>query len=121
MNAGAGKTPEIVSQQVYSDIQQGDPTAFLLWHIMPGIAKDRDPGRVLLLHSISYYVSRMGMSVSRWEDNTFANQEYVSYGTAPFAVWGPTYLHLAPASNVPSATAIDTPLAGNPRINLLGP
>ena len=60
MNADAAQTPASVSQQVYAASQQGDPTAFLLWHATPGLAKDRDPGRVYLLHSVSHYASRMG-------------------------------------------------------------
>ena len=45
----------------------------------------------------------------------------MSYGTATLAVWDPTYLHLALAVYVPSATAIDTSLSGNANITLLGP
>ena len=51
----------------------------------------------------------------------FANQGDVSYGTAPLAVWDPTYLHPAPAVYVPRAAAIDTSLPGDPNITLLGP
>ena len=61
MNAAAAQTPESVSQQIYVASQQGDPTAFLLWHATPGIAKDRDPGRVSLLHSIT--TTRVGWAV----------------------------------------------------------
>ena len=49
------------------------------------------------------------------------NRADVSYGTAPLAVWDPTYLHLAPAVYVPSAAAIDTSLSGDANITLLGP
>ena len=51
----------------------------------------------------------------------FANQGDVSYSTGPLAVWDPTYLHLAPAVYVPSAAAIDTSLARDPNVTLLGP
>ena len=54
MNADTAQTPAIVSQQVYTASQQGDPIVFLLWHTTPGLAKDRDPGRVSLLHSVSH-------------------------------------------------------------------
>ena len=37
------------------------------------------------------------------------------------AAWYPTYPHFAPAVYIPSAAAIDTSLAGNPNITLLGP
>ena len=45
----------------------------------------------------------------------------MSYGTAPLAVWDHTYLHLAPAVYVSSATAIDTSLSGKSNLTLLGP
>ena len=112
MNAATTQTLAIVSQYIYTDSQQREPTAFLLWHATPGLAKDRDPSRVPLLHSISHYASRMGRTASKWDDRTFANRGYVSDGTAPLAVWDPTYLHLAPSVYVPIATAIDTSLAG---------
>ena len=64
---------------------------------MPGLAEDLDPGRILLLHSVSYYASQMGQPSSKWDDGTFVSHGDVSYGTAPLAVWDPTYLHLAPA------------------------
>ena len=63
----------------------------------------------------------MGRPSSKWDDGTFANRGDVSYGTTPLAVWDPLYLHLAPAVYVPSAATIDTSLAGNSKITLLGP
>ena len=36
-------------------------------------------------------------------------------------MWDPTYLHLSPAVYVPSATAIDTSLADDSNLTLLGP
>ena len=83
--------------------------------------EDHDPGSVSLLHSVSHYASWMGRPDRKWDDRTFANRGDVSYGTAPLAVWDPTYLHLAPAIYVPSAAAIDTSLAGDPNVTLLGP
>ena len=121
MNADASQTPTSISQQIYTEIQEGEPTDFLLWHAMPGIAKDQDPGRISLLHFVSYYASRMGRPPCRWDDGTFVNRGYVSYGTAPLAVWDPTYLHLAPAVYLPSAAAIDTSLSGDANVTLLGP
>ena len=53
MNASAALTTASVSQQVYANSQQGDPTAFLLWHATPGITEDWEPSRVSLLHSAS--------------------------------------------------------------------
>ena len=121
MNAAAALTPASVSQQIYAASQQGDPTAFLLWHVTSRLAKDWDPGRVSLLHSVSHCASRMGRPPCRWNDETFANRSNVSYGTVPLANWDPTYLHLAPAVHVPSAAAIDTSLAGDTNLTLLGP
>ena len=95
MNAASAQTPASISQQIYVASQQGDPTAFLLWHATPGLAKDWVPGRISLLHSFSYYASRMGRPPCRWDDGTFANLVDVSYGTATLAVCYPTYLHLA--------------------------
>ena len=81
MNVAAAQAPASVSQRIYTASQQGDPTAFLLWHATPGLAKDWDPGRILLIHSVSYNASRMGQPSSKWDDGTFANHGDVSYGT----------------------------------------
>ena len=63
----------------------------------------------------------MGCPASQWDDRTFANRDDVSYGTAPLAVWDPTYLHLATVVYVPSAAAIDASLSGYHNVTLLGP
>ena len=60
LNAAAAPTPASVTQQIYAASQQGDPTAFLLWQATPGLAADRDPGRISLLHTVSHYASWMG-------------------------------------------------------------
>ena len=121
MNAAAAQTPVSVSRQIYAASQQGDPNAFLLCHATPGLAEDWNPDRVLLLHSLSHYASAIGRPARKWDNRTFANWGDVSYGTAPLVGWDPTYLHLAPAVYVPSAAAIETSLAGNPNVTLLGP
>ena len=121
MNAAALLTPSSLWQQVYAAIQKRDPTAFLLWHAMPGLAKYWDPGGVSLLHSVSHYVSRMGRPPCQWDDGTFANRGNVSYGTAPLSNWDPTYLHLVPSVYVPSAASIDTSLSGDANLTMLGP
>ena len=54
MNAAAVQTPASVSQQMYMTSQQGETTAFLLWHATPGLAEDQDPGSVSLPHSVSH-------------------------------------------------------------------
>ena len=118
MNATTALTPASVSQQIYAAIQQGDPTAFLLWHVRPRLAKDRDPVHVSLLHSVSHYSSRMVRPPCQWDDGTFANRSDVSYGTAPLANWDTTYLHLAPTIHVPSDAAINTSLAGDANLTL---
>ena len=121
MNEVAAQMPASVSQKIYTASQQGDPTAFLMCHATPGISDDWDSGRVLLLHSVSQYTSRMGRTSRKWDNTTFANLGDVSYGTTPLAVWEPTYLQLAPDVYVPSAAAIDTSLVGDANITLLGP
>ena len=93
MNAAAVQNPASVSQQIYTASQQIDPTAFLLWHATPGLAEDRDPGRISLLHFVSYYASRTGRLPCKWEDGAFANRGDVSYGTAALGVAGP-HIHL---------------------------
>ena len=65
-------------------------------------------------------MSWMGRPARQWDNRTFENQGDVSYGTAPLAVWDPTYLQLDPAVYVPSAAAIYTSLAGYPNVTLLG-
>ena len=62
----------------------------------------------------------MGRPPCKWDNGTFANCGDISYGTAPLAVWDPTYLHLAPVVYVPSTAAIDTFLSGDANITLLG-
>ena len=121
MNAAAAPTPASVSQQIYAASQKGDPTAFLLRHATPGLTVDRDPGRVSMFHSVSYYASRMGRPSCCWDDETFANRGDVAYGTAPLAQWGPAYLHFAPVVLVPSAAAINASIASDPYLKLLGP
>ena len=54
MNAAAVQTPASVFQKIYAASQQGDPTTFLLYLATPGLAIDRDSGRVSLLHFISH-------------------------------------------------------------------
>ena len=120
LNAAAAPAHASVAQQIYAASQQGDPTAFLLWHATPGITVDWDPGRVSLLHSVSYYASRMGRPPCCWDDDTFANRGNAAYGTAPLVQWDPSYLHLAPAVLVPSAAAINANIAGDPDPKLLG-
>ena len=112
MNVAALQTYASVLQQIYIASQQGDPTAFLLWHATPRLAKDQDPGRISLLRSVSHYASRMGRPPCKLDDGAFATRGHVSYSTMPLAVWDPTHLHLAPAVHVPSAAAIDTSLSG---------
>ena len=60
INAGAALTPASVAQQIYAASQQGDPSTFHFWHAEPGLTVDWDPGRVSLLHLVSYYASLMG-------------------------------------------------------------
>ena len=60
INAAAAPKPTSVAHQIYATSQQGDPTAFFLWHATPGLTLDQYPGRVSLLHSVIYYASRMG-------------------------------------------------------------
>ena len=121
MNTAAAQTPARFSQQIYTASQQGGPTASLLWHAMPSLAKDWDTGHISSLHSVCYYSSWMGQPPCRWGGGTFANLRYVSYGTAPLSLWDPTYLHLAPEVFVPTAATIDMSLSGNANITLLGP
>ena len=121
VNAGAAPTPASVSEQVYAATHQGDPTAFLLWHATPGEPEATDAGRVSLLHSVSEYTPRMGRAVSRWDKKAFATRGDVTFGTAPLAMWDPTYLQQAAAVNVLTPAAIDTALAGDPAVTLLGP
>ena len=120
MNAVASQTPARISPQIYTANQQRDPTAFLMWHLTPRIAENRDPGRISLLHFVSHYASRMGRLPCKW-DGAFATHGDESYGTMPLAVWDPTYLHLTPAVHVPSAAAIDMTLSGDANLTLLGP
>ena len=43
MNAATELTPASISQQVYAASHQGDPTAFLLWHLTPELTEDWEP------------------------------------------------------------------------------
>ena len=121
MNTAATLTPARVSQQIYTASQQRDPTAFLLWHATHGLVEDLEPSRISLRHSVSNYASQMGRPPCRWDEENFANHGEVSYGTAPLANWYTTYLHLSPAVHVLSAASMDTSLAGDTNLTLLGP
>ena len=105
----------------FSASQQGDPTAFLLWHATPGLAVHRDPGRISLLHSVSHYASQMGRPPCRWDNKTFANRGDVTFGTAPLAQWDPAYLHLATAVHVLSSAMIDAAIARDADLKMVGP
>ena len=109
INTAAAQTLASVSHQIYAASHKKDPTAILLWNATHELTEDRNPGRVSLLHSLSHYASRIGYPASKWGDRMSANQEDVFYGTAPLAVWDPTYLHLAPSSTC-LAPALYTPL-----------
>ena len=63
----------------------------------------------------------MGCPARKWDDRKFSNRGDVTYGTAPLAVWDPTYFRLTPFFYVPSAAAIDTSLDGYPNVTLLVP
>ena len=63
----------------------------------------------------------MGRPPCRWDGKAFANRGDVTFGTAPLAHWDPGYLHLASAVNFPSAAAIDTAIAGDADLKMLGP
>ena len=121
LNAADVPTPASVAQQIYAASQQGDPTAFLLWHATPRIAADRDPGRISLLHTVSHYASRMGRPPCCWDGKSFANRGDVTFGTAPLAHWNPAYLHIVAAVHVPSAAMIDAAIAGNADLKMVGP
>ena len=82
---------------------------------------DWEPGRISLLHSFSYYASRIRRPPCRWDNGTFENRRDVSYGTTPLTMWDPTYLHITPAVYVPSTAAIDTSLSSDANVTLLGP
>ena len=96
MNAAAAPMPAIMAQYIYAASQQGDLTAFLFLNATPGLTVDRDPGGVSLLHSVSYYASRMGRPQCHWDDQTFANRGNVAYSTSPLDQWYPAYLYLQP-------------------------
>ena len=121
LNNAAAPTPSSVAQQIYAASQQGDPTAFLLWHATPGLTVDRDLGRISLMHLVSHYANWMGHPPCHWENETFANRGNVTFGTAPLSQWGPAYLHLATAVHVPSAAMIDAAIAGDADLKLLRP
>ena len=121
LNSAAAPTPASVAQQIYAASQQGDPTAFLLWHVMPGLTVDWYPDRISLLHLVSHYASQMGRPPCRWDDETFANRGDVTYRIALLAQWDPTDLRLAPAVYVPSASMINAATAGDANLKMLGP
>ena len=121
LNDAAAPTPASMAHQIYAASQQGDPTAFLLWHATPGLTVDWDPCRVSLLHSVSHYASRMGRPPCRWDDENFANRGDMTYCTAPLAQWDLAYLHLAPVVHILSETVINTTIARDLDLKMLGP
>ena len=91
-----------------------------MWHATPGLTVDRDPGRVSLLHSVSHYASRMGRPLCCWDDENFANRGDMTYCTAPLAQWDLAYLHLAPVVHILSETVINTTIARDLDLKMLG-
>ena len=108
LNAASALTQASVTQHIYAVSQQGDLTAFLLWHATPGLAAEWYPGRISPLHTVSHYASRMGRPPCCWDGESFANRGNMTFGTAPLTHWDPAYLHLAAAVHVPSAAAYRT-------------
>ena len=63
----------------------------------------------------------MGRPPCWGDDETLENRGDVTYGTTPLAQWDPAYLHHAPDVHVPSAAMIDTAIAGDAKLKILGP
>ena len=87
-----------------------------------GMSPGEDPGRIVLLHSVSQFVNRRGRPATKWDSKAFASTGDVIAGTVPLANWEPTYLNLLRKPvNVLSSASIDTPLAAMPYPLLLAP
>ena len=63
MNASG---PTNVSQQIYA-VSSDVLTDFLLWLAIPGLTAKKDHSRIVLLHSISQFASRLVRPTTKWD------------------------------------------------------
>ena len=76
----------------------------------------------MLLHSVSNYVPRMGLSASPCDDVSFASKGGIACVTIACANWPPASLQqIGDTVYIPTYLSIDTVMAANLDSNLLGP
>ena len=109
--------PANFSWLIYAAAQEGLPTAFLKCD-----QGERERGvQISLLHPVSNYVPRMGLTVSPWHHGSFTSKGVITCGNITGANCLPASLHnIRDTFYVPPDQAIDTTLAANPYTNLLG-
>ena len=88
----------------------------------PGLNPSADPGRIVLLHSVSQFGSRLGRPATKWDSEAFSATGEVVSGTLSQANWGPIYINiLRHPVNVTSSASIDTTLAATTPTLLMDP
>ena len=98
----------------------GDPTAFLLWHQTPGFDPGDNPGRLSLVHLISWYDARIGHPTSPWNDEAFGTRGDVVMGTVSCVYRLLAYMCQANTVVCLMAGAMDAALAGDVEATLFG-
>ena len=113
--------PADVARQIYAASGVA-LTALLFWLTTPGLNPDEDPGRIVLLHSISQLSIRMGRPAKKWDSKEFPPTGDVVADTVSLANWDPRYINLLQNPvNVPIYDSINTSLAATPATLLLDP
>ena len=69
-------SPANVKRLIYALAQEGVPTNFLQWHQGTSVRG----AQIMLLHSVSSYIPRMGLPASPWDNLSFALKGDVTYG-----------------------------------------
>ena len=103
---------------IYAASQEGVPTVFLQWHqgAIGGGAQ------IILLHSVSNYVPRMGLTESPCDDGSFASKRDIACRNSACINWLPASLHQTGSTvYFPKDLAIDTTMVADPDADLLGP
>ena len=99
----------------------GDPTAFLLCHPTLGFDSSEDPGRLGLVHSISWYDARIGRPASPWDDEAFGTRGDVVMGLVSCVRWLPAYMRQTSTVVALTADTMGSALSGDVDAPLFGP
>lgn len=111
-NVPAAVTPEAIRTLVIGARAQRVPTAFLLLH----------DDRLHVYLQVDKFHTRLGLPPTPWDDLMFAQKGDLYRNQAVLVEWKADYFHQLPQQVlVPTPATIDTILAAQPDVTLLGP